>query len=348
MTRLLFLISLIILQGCSEQKATTEIKKPLVVQLAEVHLTSVSKAYEFPATVSAVKSVDLKFEVSGRLIFEKLIEGSSVSKGQVLAKIDPAPFRRKVEESRIRHEDAIRDLKRIEEVFARNVASQRDLDNAKSKFSITKIALANAEQDLSYTTIKAPFDAIVGSRFIENNSYIRAGDNLANLQDRSQLYFTFDVPERIMTANSGNRNIEATAQIIGHKDQMFNIHYVEHKTTPDPITQTYQITFAIEGEVTNLFYPGSRALVKIKNKATTTNALLVPINALIGDKTSGFNVWRFDQKSNTVKQLNVNVAQLMGEYAVIEGGLNEGDKVVSAAVNQMREGLVVKEYKADY
>jgi RND family efflux transporter MFP subunit len=340
--------AVILLQACSEPTEVTKEPAPVVVQLTSARLTNLVNDYEFPATVSAVKSVDLKFEVSGRLIFESLVEGSEVKKGQVLAKIDPKPFQRKVQENRIRHEDAQRNLKRIKDVFEKNVASQRDYDQAKSQFSITKIALTNAEQDLSYCTIRSPFDAVIGARYIENDSLIRTGDSLANLQDRSALYFTFEVPERIMTANAGNRDVKASAHIIGQEDRIFDIRYVEHKTTPDPITQTYGVTFALDGEIAKSFYPGSRAIVNIKQNNNDSQALIIPLSALVGNNDLGFSVWRFNQVQNSLTKVKVKVSQLKGDYAVISLGLSRDDKVVSAAVGQMREGLIVREYKATY
>jgi len=347
-TRILIIVLLICLQACSEQINEVKTETPLVVQLSEAELIDVTNDYEFPATVSAVKSIDLKFEVSGRLIFVELIEGSQVKKGQVLARIDSSPFKRRVAEAKIRFEDAVRNLKRIEEIFKKNVASQSDLDDAKSQYAITKLALATAEQDLGYCTVKSPFDAIVGARYIENNSYIVAGNTLANLQDRSELYFSFEVPERILTANSGNSDVKATAYIIGQEDNIFDIHYVEHKTTPNPITQTYGVTFAIDGKATNLFYPGSRGMVNIQSSMVKQSNLLIPINALMGDKSEGFTVWLFNSSSNDVHPVKVEVAGFYGEFVRISSGISAGDKVVSAAVNQMRKGLKVKEYKADY
>ena len=348
MNRIFILAAVFVLQACSESTEVKQEVAPVVVQLSSAQVTSLANNYEFPAFVSAVKNVDLKFEVSGRLIFENLIEGSQVKKGKILAKIDPKPFQRKVEESRIRHEDAQRNLKRIKDVFEKNVASQRDYDDAKSQFSITKIALENAEQDLSYCTIRAPFDAVVGARYIENDSLIRSGDSLANLQDRSELYFTFEVPERIMTANVGNRDVKASAHIIGQEDNVYDIHYVEHKTTPDPITQTYGVTFALKGEVANAFYPGSRAIVNIMPNNNSERALLVPLSALVGNSDAGFSVWRLNEQDSKLTQVKVNVSKLHGEYALLSSGIKAGDKVVSAAVGQMREGLLVREYKATY
>ena len=347
-TRILIIFLTLLLSACSKPVAETETQAPLVVQLSEVKQVDVINEYEFPATVSAVKSVDIKFEVTGRLTFANLVEGSEVSKGQVLARIDATPFERRVAEAKVRFDDAIRNLKRVKEVFSKNVASQSALDNAKSQYALTELALANAKQDLSYCTLKAPFDGVVGARYIENNSYVSAGTTVANLQDRSKLYFAFDVPERIMTANAGNRDVKATASIIGQEEVIFDIKYVEHETTPNPITQTYGVTFALEGESANLFYPGSRATVKIQNKTTQHSALFVPINALNGDKIEGFSVWRFDKTKHEVHAVKVRIASLRDEYAVVVNGIKAGDKVVSAAVNQMSEGLVVKEYKADY
>lgn len=348
MNRIILIALFLFLQACSEPVKEVNTKSPITVQLFKADIVDITSEYEFPATVSAVKNVDLKFEVSGRLIFANLIEGSMTAKGQVLARIDPAPFERQVAEAKIRFDDAVRDLSRIQEIFDINLASQRDFDRAKSQYAITKLALANAEQDLSYCTIKAPFDAIIGERYIENNSYVTFGDTLASLQDRSKLYFTFEVPERIMTANAGNRDIKATVHIIGQEDKVFDIYYVEHQTTPNPITQTYAVTFAIDGDVDNLFYPGSRASVKIEKNGKQQSALLIPIKALMGDKAKGFSVWRFNSSTNDVHAIKVEIASLNGEYAAIASGLNAGDKIVSAAVNQMSEGLKVKEYKADF
>lgn len=348
MFRVLIIFVALFLQACSEPVVDDKAQEPKVVQLSEVKVIDVNNEYEFPATVSAVKNVDIKFEVSGRLIFTDLVEGSTVNKGQVLARIDPTPFERRVAEAKIRFEDATRDLKRINEVFSKNVASQSALDNSKSQYALTELALANAEQDLSYCTVRAPFDGVVGARYIENNSYISTSTTLANLQDRSKLYFNFDVPERIMTANAGNRDIKATAQIIGQEENVFDIYYVEHETTPNSVTQTYGVTFALDGEVANLFYPGSRATVKIKSNVSHQSALLVPINALSGDKIAGFSVWLFNENSGQIHAVKVKIATLKGDYAVVGNGLNAGDKIVSAAVNQMSEGLTVKEYKADF
>ena len=343
----LLIIIVLLLQACSEAKTSKPLSatQPVVVQLSKVKLTNTVTNYEFPARVSAVKSVDLKFQVSGRLIFENLTQGSMVTKGQVLAQIDAKPFKRQVAESKIRLQDAERKMKRIKDLFAKKLVSQREYDDAKSQLSIRKIALENAKQNLSYCTIAAPFDAVIGARYIENNSFVRSGDILANLQDRSALYFSLAVPERIMTANAGQRDFKATAHIIGQEHNVFALHYVEHKTTPDAITQTYEVTFALDGKATNIFYPGSRAIVNIIKHNQQARSLLIPVNALMGNAEHGFSVWLYQEESQTITARKVVLKHIENNFAVIASGVNADDKVVSAGVSQLREGITVKAYQ---
>lgn len=346
MGRLVFFISLLFIQSCSDKVVIQKSESPLVVQIAQVKEHQQGEKYVFPAVVSAVKNVELTFEVAGRLIETNLVKGKKVKKGQILAQIDPSPYQRQVNEHQVRHNIAAKELKRFQSLINTGGASQSLLDNAKSTFDITLLALNNAKQNLSYCTITAPFDAFVSDRHIENKSYIKVGDSLATLQDRSTLYFSFDVPERIMTINAGNTNIEASAQLIGLEKEAFKIHYVEHETTPDPITQTYKVTFAIEHAKESKLIPGSRATVTIITNTDANKALVIPLTAVVGDPKSGFSVWLLNEKNNTVSKKAVELSTIVGSYAVISDGISINKKVVSAGTTLMRDGLVVKEYKA--
>lgn len=344
---LFILFGLLSVIGCS-QPETFDNKKsaPLVVQMSEVIAFDDFKRFEFPAKVTAVKDVNLKFELSGRLVAVNLSEGKQVKKGDLLAKIDSAPFERKVAESKIRLDLATTELKRIQTMFEKGVASKSLLDNAMSEYEIAELTLDNAEQDLSYTQLTAPFDAIVSARFIDNNSYIKPADTIATLQDVSTYYFTFDVPEKLITANAGNTKFIAKAKILTKQTKTFDIHYIEHQTQPDPITQTYSVTFALNKSDNVKLTPGTRATVFISKIEKGPDQYLVPLSSLVGDKSSGFKLWLFDSKSQTVTNKKVEVFAIYNESVLIGPSIPLGSKVVSAAANKMREGLLVKEYVA--
>lgn len=347
MKQWIFVSLLVLLQSCAEETVVDPVEAPLVVQTFTVVKQQKNDVYEFPAVVSAVKNVELRFEVAGRLIATDLVKGRKVKKGQVLAQIDPAPYERKKKDREVRHELATNDLKRIEALYKTGGVSHSAYDNAKTQFETTLLDLNNAKQDLSYTKITAPFEGFVSDRYIENNSYVQVGNSIATIQDRSTLYFSFDVPERVMTLNKGNTDVVATARIIGVEDQVFKIHYVEHEAIPDPITQTYNVTFAIDNAQETLLIPGSRAMVTVQTHLGRGQITAVPVSAVFGDVESGFAVWLFDEKQNIVNKRVVSINGIAENFVMISNGLIEGEKVIAAGITYMRDGLVVREYKAE-
>jgi len=341
--------TLAILSACGE--APVEQQKKSVIQavkLSEVMSPNNLSERRFPAEVSAVKTVDVSFEVTGRLQSENLLTGTKVEKGQLLAELDPAPFERTVKEQATRLEQAKRELDRITSTHAKGLASQSQLDNAKTSFELAEIALANAKQDLAYTKLHAPFEAQISERIVENDSFVQAGDIIARLQDVSRYYFNVNVPERLITGYKRTQLKSATAEILSIPNKRFPLTYVEHSTQADPITQTFKVVFAMEASEDLSLVPGSRAMVHLISDVKKYNeGEIIPFTALIGDKDSGFHVWKFNSESSTVEKAQVTVLHLEDTLAVVTGQLDAGDYVVSAGATKMSQGLAVKAYQPE-
>lgn len=317
------------------------------VKLAKVSDSPDSTKRTFPAEVSAVKTVDVSFEVSGRLIEENLLTGSLVKKGDLLAKIDPTPFEQRQQEAEARLKQANRDLARTESTFKKGLSSQAQLDNARTTQELAEIALNKANQDLSYTKVAAPFDAQVSERFVENDSYIKAGDMIAKLQDVSKFYFNINVPERLLSRYQEGATVTAEASIISAPHKKYQLEYVEHATQPDPITQTYKVVFAANADNGNLT-PGARAVVDVTlGYQSYGDGLLLPFSAVVGNNSEGFHVWKFDPQSSQVKKTQISVLHIESNYALITGDVALGDLVVAAGAAKMRDGLVVKPYQPE-
>ncbi len=343
------LLALLLLVGCSDPgEQPADDPKPRYVKLATVAPVPAFDEFTFPAVVSAVKTVDLSFEVSGRLVQMDIVPGSEVSKGHLLATIDRQPFERRVDEQRTRRDQARRELDRIQRMFNQDLVSQSSLDSAKTAFELAEIDLQNAEQDLSYTRLTAPFDAQISERLVENNSVINAGQPIARLQDVSKVYFNINVPERLLSANIGRGIKRARATLATARNQWYTVQYVEHRTQPDPVSQTYEVIFAMEPESGMVVTPGARAVVKVELAGTPyPDALVIPVKALLGSKTDGFTVWVYDKTSRTVSPVAVKVAHIQDELAVIHSDLTAGQQVVSAGASQMREDLIVLPYQGE-
>lgn len=342
---LAFFTSLLLLACSQAPEADNQQQVIQAVKLAKVATGSEQLKRNFPAEVSAVKTIDLSFEVSGRLIQTQLLTGTTVKKGQVLASIDPVPFKQRLQEAEARLGQANRDLRRIEATAKNGLVSQSQLDTAKTNQELAQIALDRAKQDLSYTKLMAPFNAQIAERLAENGSYVQTGDIIAKLQDISRFYFNVNVPERLVSRYKQGSLVTAQAHIISSPDKTYQLEYVEHDTQPDPITQTYKVVFAATAEDSSLT-PGARAIVSVSlSNPEKTNALLVPFTAIQGNDAEGFHLWKYDANTSQVSRVQVNVQRIEGELAAISSGVAEGDLVVAAGAAKMREGLQVKPYQ---
>ncbi|WP_438823506.1 efflux RND transporter periplasmic adaptor subunit [Alteromonas sp. P256] len=342
-------LAFLTLVACTSEKSeTSEPDSPRYVKLADVSNIPNFDEFTFPAVVSAVKTVDLSFEVSGRLIQTDLVTGNDIEKGKLLATIDRKPFERRMEESKTRLEQSKRELNRIEKMFAQNLVAQSALDSAKTSYELAMLDLKNAEEDLSYTQLYAPFDAKLSQRLVENNSFVAAGTPIARLQDVSKIYFNINVPERLLTANLGRGIKQASATLATNRSQWYPVSYVEHSTQPDPVSQTYEVVFAMEPRDELPLTPGARAIVKVSLQGSMyPEGLVVPVKSLVGDEDSGFAVWVFDKATSRVNKQSVNVKHIQNELAIIEGDISLGQRVVSAGATKMTADMKVLPYKGE-
>lgn len=342
-------ITFLTVAACTSEKTeSSDPATPRYVKLATISNIPNFDEFTFPAVVSAVKTVDLSFEVSGRLIQTDLVTGSDIERGKLLATIDREPFERRVEQSRTRLEQSKRELSRIEKMFAQNLVAQSSLDSAKTSYELAVLDLKNAEQDLSYTQLYAPFDAKLSQRLVENNSFVAAGTPIARLQDMSKIYFNINVPERLLTANLGRGIKQASATLATNRSQWYPVTYVEHSTQPDPVSQTYEVVFAMEPREELPLTPGARAIVKVSLQGSMyPEGLVVPVKSLVGDKDNGFAIWIFDENNSRVNKQSISVKHIENELAIVEGDIRLGQRVVSAGATKMTPDMKVLPYKGE-
>jgi RND family efflux transporter MFP subunit len=340
---------LTLLAACTQEPGE-ESKKMIAqtVKVSEVQLPNATTKQQFPAQVSAVKTIDLSFEVTGRLQSQNLQAGNNVKRGELLATIDPTPFLRNVAESQARFKQATKDLERITSTHSKGLSPQSQLDEAKTNFELADVALKSAKQELAYTKLYAPFDAQISQRLIENDSYVQAGDVVAHLQDVSRYQVSVNIPERSMAGFKKEQLQSARAEILSLPKQTFPLKYVEHSTQADPITQSFTIVFEMDANQDLGIFPGSRASVHLaSNTKADLEGVKVPFTALLGEKNSGFHIWKFNNNTSTVERAQVQVLKLIDNFALVSGDVQRGDMVVSAGVSKISEGQSVRPYQPE-
>lgn len=168
------------------------------VLAAEARPASLGIERNFTGRIAARRTVDLAFEVAGRLVRLEGREGQELPAGAVLAALDPVPFQLALDEARVQAGLAERSLSRLRSLYVRGAGTEAALEEAEAAYELRRIAEEAAERDLSLATLTAPFDAMIARRLVEEGSLIQPGTAVIRLHDVGEWRVKVSVPESLM------------------------------------------------------------------------------------------------------------------------------------------------------
>ncbi len=261
-------------------------------------------------TVNPVTSVQVGTYVSGPIKAIYADFNSRVTKGQLVAKIDPAPFQVKVQSSeaevanakaKVLKDKADLEFKKLtyernQKLLDRRLISQNDLDTAKSDFdqAAAQLALdeagvlqAQADLDaakiqLAYTDITSPVDGVVVSRSVDVGQTVAASFQTPTLFLIAQDLTKMQVHANVSESDIGNVTTDqsVTFRVDAHPDRDFPGKVVQVRNAPINVQNvvTYDVVVGVDNPKLEL-RPGMTATVTIVT-AAAEDALRIPMRAL--------------------------------------------------------------------
>jgi len=351
--KLLPLAALLFLAGCSKE---APVEQPEVVRPVKTILIDAPESggiRSFPARIDAHRKAELAFRVPGKVQELLVKEGDEVEEGQALAKLDPKDFEIVVNDRQATYSNAKKNFDRAKELIEKGHISKMDYDRLEAEFKNADAALQSARQDLAYTKLQAPFSGIVATRHIERFEEVQAKQTVLSLQDTGLLDVKLDVPESIMRsiravadpetrrARRGEMKIHATFNDLPGRE--FPLTFKEVSTKADPKTQTFQATFTMEQVEGATVLPGMTASVTVDLSRVIGEETVfsVPVSAVVGDYKLDPRVWVVDQESMTVNPRPIKVGRMWGDNIEVSEGLEPGDRLVTAGVPFLEEGMKI-------
>lgn len=340
------------LSGCGEQ----EIEKAAVarpVKMLTIGDMGAGGTREYPGEVSAAQNADMAFEVSGKIIAFPVKEGQEVTKGTLLAQLDPRDFNSARDAVAARRNAAKADYERYQDLYERDATSRQQLDVARRNYEVAQADLRTAQKAVEDTTLKAPFDGKMAKKLVEDPPVnVQAKQPVLILQDVSSLKININIPERDwakarpgLTLAQRTANAKPMVVISSIPDRKFPATLTEAATTADPDTRTYQATLAFENPKNVNIHPGMTAKVVVTlpdDGAKTARTISLPASAVLSDDKGAAFVWKVDPASMTVQQTPVVMGELSGMQVGIESGLSNGDLVAISGVHKLRDGMLVR------
>jgi multidrug efflux system membrane fusion protein len=298
-------------------------------------------------------------QVSGRLLQVAVREGSQVNVGDLVAQIDPAPFQAALMQAQgtLEHDQAQLelaqvDLKRYQLLLSQNSIAAQQIDTQQAlvkELQGTVLtdhgAVAAAQVNLGYCTIKAPISGRVGIRLVDPGNLVAPTDatGIITINQLEPIAVDFSVPEgdfqRLRQASDLFKQpllTEAYSQDSGSPLGSGELSIVDNHV--DPGTGTVELKARFPNTDGHL-WPGQFVNVRLTLNVLH-DALMVP-NAAVNHGPDSVFVYVIGPDSH-VSVRPVKVTLVQDATAVIDSGLDVGDEVVTDGQMSLKPGSLVK------
>jgi multidrug efflux system membrane fusion protein len=308
-------------------------------------------------TVLAENTVALRAQVTGQIVSVEFVQGQEVRQGDVLAKIDPAPFKATLDQNLAKKTDdeaqlvdAQKDLARFTTLARKDFETQQNVDQQQAKVDHFKAsidsdqaAIEAAQIQLNYATIIAPIDGVVGFRQVDVGNIIHINDAnpLTVLTQIKPCTAIFTLPQSDL-GPVREAMLHGTVSVLAF-DQNDEVQLAEGKlllinNQIDQTTSTIQLKAEFANDDERL-WPGE--FVRIRILITTRkNAVTIPPVA-VQRGPDGFYVWVI-KPDNTVEQRPIDAITVNDDTAVASKGLNAGERVVVNGQSRLDAGVHVE------
>jgi membrane fusion protein (multidrug efflux system) len=286
-------------------------------------------------TIEAIRQVDILTKVSGQVIKLPVEEGVRVKKGDLLAELNEAELKIEFMKTKISMETDKTMLERAKNMLEKKLIADENYEITRLQYESSKAAHEAAHLQLNYTSVRAPFNGVVTVRNIELGQRVNVNQSLFVVADFNPLRAKIYVPEKdIGRIYEGQR-----AKITIEAEPGLDFSGVVKMISPvvDPSSGTSKVTIDIDDHKGKL-KPGMFASIFITTE-THNNALIIPKKALILE--SDLDQVYIYQEGNAHK-VNLKVGFTSGDDLEVLSGLEEGDLVVIAGQDGLREGLPLR------
>ncbi|MCL7986864.1 efflux RND transporter periplasmic adaptor subunit [Sphingobacterium sp. lm-10] len=335
------------------EKKTTRRSIP-VTHLIEMD-TTVYKQYI--ADIQAFKNVEMRSRLTGFLESIHVDEGAQVRKGQVLFRLNSDEYKAELAKATALRSSAQADAKKIEleiertkKLVDKNIVSETEyellavqLRAAKAKIAEADAMVQQAQTQLSFAQIRAPFDGRINRILLKEGSLLNEGSLLTTISDLSQVNVYFDISESeyLTLAKDSNFNRNSYRKevqlLLANGDRYPSKGFAEIVESEFE-SQTGSISLRAR-------FPNEKLLLshgasgKIAVPLATGNLLFVHQKCVleIQDKVYVYVL----QDDNTIKMTPFKAGQRVGHFYVVNSGLNANDQVVYEGVQSLRDGMTI-------
>jgi RND family efflux transporter MFP subunit len=329
-------LTALLLSGCHRKPETRPGSQPDLaaaqVQVQTAESKPLATTEEVVGTVRAKLRATLEAKLSGRIDKMPILLGQAVKSGQLLARLDAAEIKARLEQAQASLQQAEREWKRVSTLFEQQASTRSDFEAAESRQRMAKAAVAEAQAMASYVEVLAPFDGVVTRKWADVGDLAAPGKPLIEIEDPSLLQLEADVPEAIAS------RIQPDARLGIRVDSVkgeFAGTVREIAPTTDPASRTFRVKLDLPQTPGLMSGQFARLVVPVGE----SHSVRVPASAVLlrGQLEILFVV------TNQRAQLHlVKTGTKVGNDLEILAGLDPGESVVVSGAALLVDGQPVE------
>lgn len=355
------------LLACSDKPSSqaSDASPPPEVGVITVVAAPITLTKELPGRITPIRIAEVRPRVGGIILERTFKQGSLVEAGTVLYRIDPATFQVELDRARAALAkaeaglaQAARQEDRIKSLVVGNAASQAQYElalaaerQAEAEVAAQQAAVARAQLNLDYTTVRAPITGRIGRALVTEGALVGQNEatHLATIQQLDPIYADFT--QSVTELNQLRRDLaegrlkkvsseEASLRLMFEDGSMYpkvgRLLFTEINVDPG----TSKVT--LRGEFANPnaeLLPGMFVRVLIE-EAIDVDAIAVPAQAVQRTNAGGSMVYVINDQGRAIAQ-PVRAGRMVGNQIVIEDGLAPGHRVIVDGFQKFTPGSAV-------
>ena len=304
------------------------------VRTAEVTQAQLDRRVNFSGVLRAADRAALSFTLHGRLVSRTANIGDRVTKGQVMAQIDKQPYIHALEGARsslaeltTRQAQSVRDLERVRRLVEEKAAPVEELEKVQSgsqsldsAIEAANTRVAEAQRQLTETSLRAPFDGTITRVYIEPGEFASGGVPVLALSGKDNLELEVEVPESVLLHLQ--QGAEAQIQLPMADNQTVTGFISSIGRAANGPGSLFPVIITLD---TNHLIPGQTAELLLDLQGR--DQLTVPIEAVFNPGGAQPRVYRV--RHNLAHRVAVDVGRVVDQRVTVNGDLKPGDQVVT-------------------
>lgn len=293
-----------------------------------------SNGIQVVGTMLANEEVELVAEIVGKVRRIYFQEGSYVRKGDLLLKVDDADLQAQLSRAEFQRKLLSEKLERQRILLKRESISREAFDQLQTDYNVLEADIELLKVKISRTEIRAPFDGVMGFRYVSEGSYVQPSSQIARIVDNSTLKYEFNIPEKY--ADNNLKGQEVFFKVTGN-DKLYSAKvyavdpFIDVKTRMILLRARFRNT---NGELMPGMFAKGNLVVGGK-----TEFIAVPTEAVVPEM-DGKRMWIV--KNGKALSVPVETESRDEKNVEVTSGISVGDTILTGGLMQLRDGMAVE------